>query len=636
VAWSGALVDDFVLMDFEVTNLRTTSLKDLYVCVRCQDISVGDYYVFSEPGELTGFLKTWPFEDQCGEEDSLMMAYRMDDDGDPVNGRFSPQSRRGAVGVMYLGGTPESVDIGYTWVAWAPDYAEDWGPRRRPIDEPWKSFNPFFAWPGSNANLYYIMTHPTIAYDQMFAAVEHYGWFPPSGLAELFASGWSTYAFYTFGPFDIPGKDKINFTIAVVGGDNVHTDPTITFNPYSPQYYYDQLDFSELAENARWAQWVYDNPGVDTDSDGYFGEYRICDGDTNWYKGDGVPDFRGASPPPPPSTRVTTERNRLVIRFNGYLCETTKDPFSGMIDFEGYRVYCGLDNRRSSLSLLTSYDKLDFFRLKYSGLGIGEGKWISDEPPYSLDSLKILHNDPDFDPLRYDRNRPLIEGDSVFRFEPVDANRWELGLPRGLRKVYPDAVDPGTDSLLWTDEDVTLEHGRRLPKYYEYEYVHDNLLPSVAYTVSVTAFDFGFTGGRGNMPPQESNPLANLIEAYAQTSAEDVVARELDVYVYPNPYRVDAAYHEHGFENRAGRLVPDRARLIHFGNLPPKCKISIFSLDGDLIGTKQHDFASDDPQAMHDDWNLVSRSGLAVESGLYYWVVESEGRTQIGKLVIIK
>jgi glucose dehydrogenase len=39
---------------------------------------------------------------------------------------------------------------------------------------------------------------------------------------------------------------------------------------------------------------------------------------------------------------------------------------------------------------------------------------------------------------------------------------------------------------------------------------------------------------------------------------------------------------------------------------------------------------------MHDWWNLVSRSDLAVESGLYYWVVESATRTQMGKLVILK
>jgi len=55
-----------------------------------------------------------------------------------------------------------------------------------------------------------------------------------------------------------------------------------------------------------------------------------------------------------------------------------------------------------------------------------------------------------------------------------------------------------------------------------------------------------------------------------------------------------------------------------------------------LIGTVDHNYPEGGPRSMHDWWNLVSRSGLAVESGLYFWVVESPTRTQIGKLVILK
>jgi len=39
---------------------------------------------------------------------------------------------------------------------------------------------------------------------------------------------------------------------------------------------------------------VYDNPGFDTANDGYAGEMQVCvsSGDTFWYKGDGVPDYK--------------------------------------------------------------------------------------------------------------------------------------------------------------------------------------------------------------------------------------------------------------------------------------------------------------------------------------------------------
>ncbi len=634
MAWSGATVDDFVLFDYEITNVGTKPLRDVYVGLWC------DSYYSEAVGtdHLTGFLKQSPSQDPCGNTDLLNIGYYMDEDGDPVNDAFTSQSRRGAVGVMLLGSSSESAEIGYNWLVWNADGTQDWGPRRQPtVDEPFRSFNPYFAWPGSYENLYYVMSRPYVAYDQMFATVEHFGWMSSGPLAVVAAAGWPSQMFYYFGPFEIGVREKITFSYAVVGGDNVHTNPYAYFDPTDPQGYYDQLDFSELATNAQWAQWVYDNPGVDTDSDGYFGEYRVCEGETTWYKGDGVPDFRGNNPPPIPFTRYETEPGKIIVRWNGYLSETTKDIFSNLIDFEGYRVYCGLDDRKTSLALLTSYDKQDWLRWKYNEQGSGESRWFNDDPPFSLDSLRILHPDPNFNPDDYPRQRPLFQGDSAFYFSAVDENVYSLTTPNGIHKAYPDAVNPGTDSTLWTENDITTEHdGRKLPKYYEYEYIIDNLLPTVPYFVAVTVLDFGYAGGRGNMPPDETNPLNNITECYAQTSSETVEEENLDAYVYPNPYRVDANYEDGGFENRKGNIIPDRARLIHFGNLPRVCKIRVYSLDGDHIGTIDHNFPEGGPESMHDWWNLVSRSGLAVESGLYYWVVESTTRTQIGKLVILK
>ncbi len=638
MAWTGASVDDFFILQYEVVNVGHKPLQQVY----CTVFS-GDYdFVGSETYEddVTGFLQTYPLDPNCGNRDILNLAYKMDNDGDPEGGRFGTGSRRAGVGVLYLGSSQPSATIGYYWLIQLGGGYDYWGPRRKPtFDDPWRSFGPSFALPVSNGDYYYLMSHPHIAYDQLFAAVDHGsdGWMPPTENGTIAAEGLTPAVIYSFGPFDIPVREKISFTIAVVGGDNVHTNPNAYFEPTSPQSFYDQLDFSELATNAQWAKWVYDNPGVDTDSDGYFGEYRICEGETTWYKGDGVPDFRGNTPPPIPFTRYETEAGKIIVRWNGYLSETTKDIFSNLIDFEGYRVYCGLDNRKTSLALLTSYDKQDWLRWKYNELGSGESRWFNDDPPFSLDSLRILHNNPDLNPDDYPRQRPLFEGDSAFYFSAVDENVYSLTTPNGIHKAYPDAINPGTDSTLWTDADITTEHdGRKLPKYYEYEYVIDNLLPTVPYFVAVTVFDFGYAGGRGNMPPDETNPLNNVTECYAQTSSEIVEQENLDAYVYPNPYRVDAKYEDGGYENRKGNIIPDRARLIHFGNLPRVCKIKVYSLDGDHIGTIDHNFPEGGPESMHDWWNLVSRSGLAVESGLYYWVVESATRTQIGKLVILK
>ncbi len=642
MAWSGGLVDDFVIIEFNIANIGDKDLRSVFIglesgTVACNILTPD---AVNDDDNLAGYIPNIRYSGVCPYSDTLNLCYVIDNNGDPVAGEFTELSPRAAVGVMLLGASADVSRPNFNWWTGTNNLRDSFGPRRKEtVDDPFRPIGPFLGQPYKDVNFYYVMSHPEVDYDQMFTAVDHQsqGWLAPPGNAELIASGLGGKALLSFGPFELPSKDKISFTIAVVGGDNVHTDPNAVFYPDNPQSYYDQLNFSELATNAQWAKWVYDNPGVDTDSDGYFGEYRVCEGETTWYKGDGVPDFRGNTPPPIPFTRYETEAGKIIVRWNGYLSETTKDIFSNLMDFEGYRVYCGLDNRKTSLALLTSYDKQDWLRWKYNELGSGESRWVNDDPPFSLDSLRILHNNPDFNPDDYPRQRPLIDGDSAFYFSEVDENVYSLTTPNGIHKAYPDAVNPGTDSTLWTADDITVEHGgRMLPKFYEYEYIIDNLLPTVPYFVAVTVFDFGYAGGRGNMPPDETNPLNNVTECYAQTSSEIVEEQNLDAYVYPNPYRVDANYEDGGYENRKGNIIPDRARLIHFGNLPRVCKIKVYSLDGDHIGTIDHNFPEGGPESMHDWWNLVSRSGLAVESGLYYWVVESATRTQIGKLVILK
>jgi hypothetical protein len=117
-----------------------------------------------------------------------------------------------------------------------------------------------------------------------------------------------------------------------------------------------------------------------------------------------------------------------------------------------------------------------------------------------------------------------------------------------------------------------------------------------------------------------------------------VAEQGLDVFVYPNPYRLDSDYRGAGYEARGNLDRPeDRTRAIHFANLPPKCTIRIYSLDGDLVREIDHDVSPSDPLANHETWDLITRNTQLVVSGLYYWTVEPDdgGEVQIGKLVVI-
>ena len=163
----------------------------------------------------------------------------------------------------------------------------------------------------------------------------------------------------------------------------------------------------------------------------------------------------------------------------------------------------------------------------------------------------------------------------------------------------------------------------------------DDLLPTVPYWVSVTAFDYG--SPKSGLASLETAVSAGAREAYANSTWDEVDRHDLPVYVYPNPYILEADYRDHGFEGRMNiERPPDRTRVINFANLPPRCTIRIFTLDGDLVRELRHDADPTSPLATHGEWDLITRNTQLVVSGIYYWAVEDDrGSVQMGKLVII-
>ncbi len=640
MAWGGAGADDFVLVECELQNLGAATLRKIWFGItfnnEVRNISEVETSDNSYTRFLTGFLPYDVVPRSCLDPERLDMAYVMSADARPFIKQWTKYSALAAVGVRIIAAPLDSIRPNYNWETYTDN---GWySPRLRgTAQDPFRTYGYWGPW-NNRGQLYHFLSHKEIDYDQMFAAVNHYwdGWFLPAGNAADLASGDYAYATISAGGFDLAPGASTRLVYAIVGGDSVHVEPTSydrLFSPGSPNFFYQSLDFSALASNARWAGRIYDNPGVDTDGDGYAGAYEVCDGDTAWYVGDGVPDFKADAPPPAPVVKVIPEQGRLIIRWNGFFSETTADPFTRVVDFEGYNAYVGLDSRPSSLTLYRSYDKPDYVRYRLIKYAVGSYEWRATDLPFTLDSLRSLYGDSSFEPLVYDRLHPL-EIDSVFYYFEAQGFNASTMSPQGMHKVYPDAVRPVNDSLLWTDDEVTTEHGRRLPRYYEYEYIAEDLLPTVEYFVNVTAFDFGYA--ISGLAGQESSKSEGIINAWAMPSSVIAQEEKLAVYCWPNPYRFDGDYEAQGYENRKQDLWYDRAHRIHFANLPPVCKIHIYSLDGDLVRTIDHNFAPDDPEAAHASWDLVTRNIQLAVSGIYYWVVESATGNQIGKLVIIE
>lgn len=672
-AWSYAYADDFILFDYSIKNIGFREIKNAYMGIYVDgDVEV-DGSQTGHDDDICGFKREIPSPTGCGFIDTINIAWIADNDGRNDANVACPGSfdATGITGTRVVRTPSDSLKYSFNWWISNDDPALDFGPRRAgTIDDPYRDFGGFLGTPMGDKNKYYIMRHVEFDYDQLFTAVDHTsdGWLSPPNDAVRIAQGYDTRYLLSFGPFDISGGEVLPITFAYVAGQGFHTECDAyqrKFDSYYPQDYYDYLDFTDIGNNAVWASWIYDNPGYDTDGDSLLGQYRICvydssvtldtvqtdpeliidtivtylEMDTIWYKGDGVPDFRGASPPSPPELRVLPgiddfNRGSLRIKWNGFVPENERDIFSKKIDFEGYRVYVSLTPRAADFVVVSSFDIEDYNKYIWNR---NRNLWELRDIPFTIDSLKKLYGD-DFDPMEHDIDHIYYRDDSAFYFTAQDYNEANLLDTTRIHKLYPEQPRPSTldlDSAAVNCPDELTAEGQF--KYYEYEYILDNILPSQLYYVSVTAFDFGAPAS--GLLSLESKPTLNMVAEYAQNQTGKVEAEGLKVIVYPNPYRIDGNYRGASggfFEGRGQEDMPDdRVRAIHFMNLPHKCIIRIFTIDGDLVREINHDCPPDSPQSMHEIWDVITRNTQAPVSGIYYYSVESEYGNQIGKLVLI-
>jgi hypothetical protein len=505
--------------------------------------------------------------------------------------------------------------------------------------------------PGGDVSKYFTMSNGEFDYDQIYSCVwpsKHpdEGWLPINEqMCGDLANGFDTRYLLSFGPFDEIGPgESLLVTIGYIAGDNFHVDPTNLAKDPSmtdPDRFYANLNFSDFETNATWAVKVYDNPTPEHPS------------------GDGTPDFKGPPPPPPPVLSFQTERGKVKIRWNGKASERTRDSFNGRLDFEGYRIYMSRTGRSDDYALLGSYDKIDYkiYRLNrlmaerpwdwrvasaswdslkswLDGKGIGRIDSVKDDPTFwskahpfvigaDQDAFFIRLSDS-LDqagvPVVYD-SIPLGPLDSLY-FEPQD---WNRGFDAIIaNKAYRDSVDSGWISKEKIDT----------TKYWDYEYEIE-VFPGQPSYFAVTTFDVGDppTG----LLPLEASKLVNATLVYPVDNPEVVKKEGLKVVVYPNPYRIDGNYSATGYERGEGR-PGNFDRRLNFINLPPKCTIRIYTLDGDLVKILEHDKQEGDLDATYHYWDLVSRNTQAVVSGIYLFCVEDKksGETQVGKFVIIK
>jgi len=125
--------------------------------------------------------------------------------------------------------------------------------------------------------------------------------------------------------------------------------------------------------------------------------------------------------------------------------------------------------------------------------------------------------------------------------------------------------------------------------------------------------------------PKDATALKNIGGRHIVTSALAPKGDVSKVTVKPNPYKRAAL-----FDNRSQVYQ----HQIVFSNLPPLAKITILDVSGQVIDVIN--FSSNDPSNGSVFWDMFSKDGIEVASGVYIYVVETPTSSTLGHFAILR
>ncbi len=216
--------------------------------------------------------------------------------------------------------------------------------------------------------------------------------------------------------------------------------------------------------------------------------------------------------------------------------------------------------------------------------------------------------------------------------------------PRLIREFDNTGNDVGFNTGF---EEVRLEEPVTFPDdtvQYWHKFEVDGLLSGWQYQFSVTSFDFG--SEQFEIGPLESSRSTNAVRVFPGTTVNTNFGsddEENRVGVYPNPYRVNAAWDG----------TTEQTRKLVFFNLPSRAQIRVYTLAGDIVARMDHrsddnrgdiqwfnEFSSE-PRIIaggEHAWDILSDANQILTTGLYLYSVKDldSGRIQTGKIAIIK
>jgi hypothetical protein len=357
--------------------------------------------------------------------------------------------------------------------------------------------------------------------------------------------------------------------------------------------------------------------------------------------------------PPPPNMRIVAHEGSVDILWNNR-SETTPDLRLAVVDFESYRIWRADNWTRPFGSDVTTgpggnlWALMAEYDLPNNGVGADTGlddirytpaipdraiqyykEWFEAHPFLPPPEL------PGFTEDQQDTAQALARGVRYYRF--VDPP-----ILRSGRTAGPCPASAPCASIQTDEGPVNTRCDKR-----------DNICREVApsphagahYFYSVTATDHKLEDPNPNDrderlviagPGLAGDPSSNFTYLNPPTAAlppERAGEMEGEIYVVPNPAtpRTMAAW----------QLSPNNTdptgTKIEFHHLPQsKGTVTIFTLSGDMVDELPFDGTSGNGSLA---WDLVSRNGQDITSGVYLFAVEAENtafKRFVGKFVVVR
>jgi len=129
--------------------------------------------------------------------------------------------------------------------------------------------------------------------------------------------------------------------------------------------------------------------------------------------------------------------------------------------------------------------------------------------------------------------------------------------------------------------------------------------------------------------PFGSRDSFSFTTSAAQVDEAQAAAELKNIKVVPNPYVASA-----GWEPVNPYATGRGSRELHFTHLPMKCTIRIYTVQGELISTIEHNASFYNSQAK---WNMLTKDNLDIAYGVYVYHVDAgELGSHVGKFAVIK